>query len=67
MKSYLTRILDKKIRNSCITLETMGCYVIKRVFLKMAGKYRPKAFKQKEIALTGTCLCKEQHGIPAPL
>ena len=30
MKSYLTRVRDKKIRNGYITLDTkLGCYVIK--------------------------------------
>ena len=30
MKSYLTRVWDKKIRNGNITLEKKGCYEINR-------------------------------------
>ena len=37
MKSYLTRVWDKKIRNGYITLET-SCYVIKCCIKRILGK-----------------------------
>ena len=34
MKSYLTRVCNKKIRNGYITLEKKGCYAINKFSLR---------------------------------